>query len=350
MPNTVDLFARIGLTLQIVKTALAAAVSWLVATTVLGAEFPYFATLAAILTVQVTVADSVEKATQRIIGIIGGVAVSLLIGHWLSVSSFSIFLVIIIGMGISKALRMNPQIVSQVAVSSFLVLAFGLQEEDYALERVLETLMGSVVAVLINALIVPQNAIPGVEKSMLALGKQGTETLLFLSKQLRQTDKGQLVGRQETDALIAAAEETIKALQLAEQSLKYNPFLAHKRTRLSRLAVGVKRLEHITTQIRGIRRGIADLNSAHIFETDLQDTQALQQAMEATANCILLFSRTMVEQQGVHRPTLLASIKEAKRLQNQCLETMRSIDSNRTLRDIGSILTDLSRILAEAAR
>ncbi|WP_299754648.1 FUSC family protein [uncultured Pontibacter sp.] len=350
MPKIIDFFARIGLTLQIVKTALAASVSWLVATAILGSEYPFFAPLAAILTVQVTVADSVEKATQRIIGIVGGVAVSLLIGHWLSISSFSIFLVIIIGMGISKALRMNPQIVSQVAVSSFLVLAFGFQEEGYALERVVETLMGSVVAVLINALIVPQNAIPEVEKSMLALGEQGTKTLQFLATQLRQTEKGQLVGRQETDALIAATEQSIKSLQLAEQSLKYNPFLTHKRTRLSRLSIGVKRLEHITTQIRGIRRGIADLNSGHIFETDLQDTHALHQAMQATAVCITLFSNTIVGPQELHRPALLASIREAEQLQNQCLSTLRSINSNHTLRDIGSILTDLSRILAEAAR
>ncbi|WP_276496386.1 FUSC family protein [Pontibacter litorisediminis] len=350
MPKATDFFARIGLTLQIVKTALAAAVSWLVATMVLGSEYPFFAPLAAILTVQVTVADSVEKATQRIIGIIGGVAVSLLIGHWLSISTFSIFLVILVGMGISKALRMNPQIVSQVAVSSFLVLAFGLQEEGYAVERVVETLMGSVVAVLINALIVPQNALPEVENSMLAVGEQGTKTLQILASQLRQTEKGQLVGRQETDALIAAAEQSMKSLQLAEQSLKYNPFLTHKRTRLSRLAIGVKRLEHITTQIRGIRRGIADLNSARIFETDLQDTQALQKAMEATAACITLFSHTIVGPEKRHRPALLASIREAEKLQNQCLDTLRNINTNRTLRDVGSILTDLNRILAEAAR
>ncbi|TPE46372.1 FUSC family protein [Pontibacter mangrovi] len=350
MPRTFDVFARFGLSLQIVKTALAASVSWLVATSVLGSDYPYFAPLASILTVQVTVADSVDKATQRIIGIIGGVAVSLLIGHWLSINSFSIFLVILIGMGFSKALRMNPQIVSQVAVSSFLVLAFGMREEGYAIERVVETVVGSVVAVLINALIIPQNAIPEVEQSIIALGEQGTKTLRFLAAQLRQTEKGQLVGRQETDALIAATERSIKSLQLAEQSLKYNPFLTNKRTRLSRLSIGVKRLEHITTQIRGIRRGIADLNSAQIFATDLQDTAALQQAMEATAACIYQFSLIMVGPPEKYRPDLLQSINEAKLLQNECLHTLRNINSNRTLRDVGSILTDLSRILAEAAR
>ncbi|OKL40336.1 FUSC family protein [Pontibacter flavimaris] len=350
MPKTLDFFARIGLSLQIVKTALAAAVSWLVATAVLGSEYPFFAPLASILTVQVTVADSVDKATQRIIGIIGGVMVSLLIGHWLGTSTLSIFLTVLVGMGISQALRMNPQVVSQVAVSSLLVLAFGLQEEGYAVERVVETVMGSAVAVLINALIVPQNAIPEVEKSILALGNQGTRTLAFLAAQLRQTERGQLVGRQETDDLIAATEKSIKALQLAEQSLKYNPFLTSKRTRLSRLAIGVKRLEHITTQIRGIRRGIADLNSARIFKADLQDTRALQKAMEATAACITLFSHTMVGPPEKHLPALLASITEAKELQNLCLNTLRSIGTDRTLRDVGSILTDLSRILVEAER
>lgn len=344
------ILARVGLTLQIVKTALAAAVSWMVATAVLDSTFPYFAPLAAILTVQVTVADSVEKATQRIIGIIGGVGISLLIGHWFSISSLSIFLVILIGMAISKGLRMNPQIVSQVAVSSFLVLAFGLKEEGYALERIVETLVGSVVAVLINALIIPQNAIPEVEKHILAMGKQATTTLRFLATQLHQTDKGQLVGRQETDTLIAASEKCLDALQLAEQSLKYNPFLTHKRTHLSRLTIVVRRLEHITTQVRGIRRGIADLNSARIFRSELQDTQALQRAMEATADCITLFSQTMVAPTKPHRQDLLQHISQAQQLQNNCLNTLHDITSNHTLRDVGSILTDLNRILKEVER
>ncbi|GAB3818505.1 hypothetical protein GCM10028895_15850 [Pontibacter rugosus] len=245
---------------------------------------------------------------------------------------------------------MNPQIVSQVAVSSFLVLSFGLQEDSYALERVVETLLGSVVAVLINALIVPQNAIPEVEQSIRAMGKQATSTLIVLSQQLHQTDKGQLVGRQETDALIAATEKCATALLLAEQSLKYNPFLTHKRTHLSRLTILVKRLEHITTQIRGIRRGIADLNSARIFHSELQDTQALQLAMEATAECIMLFSLSIVESPEQYREALTDGIKKAQLLQNHCLDDLRSIHSNRTLRDVGSILTDLNRILKEVER
>ena len=152
----IALLNKLGLTLQIVKTAFAAAASWLVATSLLHSEYPYFAAVAAIITVQVTVADSVDKATQRIIGIIGGVLLSMLLGHWFQIGAISIFFIILIGMGIAKALRMNQQIISQVAISSLLVLAFGQTKEGYGYERIIETILGSAIAVLINALIVPR--------------------------------------------------------------------------------------------------------------------------------------------------------------------------------------------------
>ena len=118
------LFSKLGLSLQIFKTAVAASIAWVIAIHIFHAEYPYFAPLAAILTVQVTVADSVQKAAQRIIGVIGGVLVSLLISHWFTISALSIFLVIIIGMAIASALRMNAQIISQVAESSFSITVF----------------------------------------------------------------------------------------------------------------------------------------------------------------------------------------------------------------------------------
>ncbi|SDP10352.1 Aromatic acid exporter family member 1, partial [Paenibacillus sp. yr247] len=98
---------RFGMILQTVKTTLAAALSWEVATQFTSNNYPYFAPLAAVLTVQITVADSLEKAMQRTVGIILGVAVSLLVGHWFGIETLSIFLVILLGMMISNALRLS---------------------------------------------------------------------------------------------------------------------------------------------------------------------------------------------------------------------------------------------------
>ncbi len=350
MTKGAETLARFGLTLQILKTAMAAALSWFVATNLLHADYPYFAALAAILTVQVTVADSVDKATQRIIGIIGGVMLSMLLGHWFQIGSLSIFLVILLGMGISQALRMNPQIISQVAVSSFLVLAFGQDEEGYAYARILETILGSGIAVLINALIVPQNAIPDVERGIISSSIQAANTLKSLTSLLENNGKFRKTGRSEVNALIMAADKCQQTLKLAEQSLKYNPFLTHKRTRLSRLAVSIGKLEHITVQIRGIRRGLADLQLSETFLLEYHNIQQLQQAIAATADCIVAFGETVVVSSDSNLKQLREQVQQARIEQDLCLADFKNIHSAETLRDVGSILTDLSRIVSETER
>ncbi|MHA6249191.1 FUSC family protein [Pontibacter sp. CAU 1760] len=350
MNRLLQIATRFGLTLQIIKTALAAAVSWFVATNLLHADYPFFAALAAIMTVQVTVADSVDKATQRIIGIVGGVMLSMLMGHWFQVGAVSIFFVILLGMGISKALRMNPQIISQVAISSFLVMALGGGEEGYAIDRILETMVGSAIAVGINALIIPQNALPDVERSIIGFSRLAADTLRSLHTLLDLNNKPRKTGRSEVDAMIRAKDECLQTLQLAEQSLKYNLFLTHKRTRLSRLAISIKKLEHIVVQIRGIRRGLADLQQNPVFQLEYSDIQQLKRAMEATSACIAAFGNTIVDPATANLAILHSSVEVARSEQALSLQEVKGISSLETLRDVGSILTDLNRIVDETER
>nr|WP_278251849.1 FUSC family protein [Sabulibacter ruber] len=329
------------------KTAFAAALSWFIASTILSSEYPYFAAVAAIITVQVTVADSVDKATQRIIGIIGGVLVSMLLGHWFKVGAISIFVIILVGMSIARALRMNPHIISQVAISSLLVLAFGQTREGYAYERIIETVLGSAIAVLINALIVPRNAVPDVERSILTYSNLSAQTLSSLAVLLDDLGINRKTGRSEVDALIKEAQECRKSLSLAEQSLKYNPLLTHKRVRLSQLTENIQQLESVTIQIRGIRRSLADIQISEHFQPGLLNVQQLKLAMEATAKCIAAYGLTAVDASEENLAKLRSVIQEAQAAQAHCLDGLHNVSSLTTLRDIGSILTDLGRIVSE---
>jgi uncharacterized membrane protein YgaE (UPF0421/DUF939 family) len=343
----IEILPKYGLTLQIVKTASAAAISWQVATSLLQSEYPYFAAVAAILTVQVTVADSVDKASQRIIGIIGGVLISMLLGLWFKVGALSIFFIILIGMGISKALRMNPQIISQVAISSLLVLAFGQSKEGYAYERIFETIIGSVIAVLINALIVPQNAVPEVERNVLTFSSLAAATLISLTTLLDEMGPERKTGRSEVDALIKEAEKCRKALDLANQSLKYNPLLTHKRVRLSHLEESIRQLRMITIQIRGIRRSLADLQFIRPDHLDPSFVEHLKLAMTLTAKCIAAYGQMVIHASEDNRERLKEAGAQALDAQDRCLNSLHNITSLATLRDMGSILTDLGRITSE---
>lgn len=347
MSKIVEILNRLGLTLQIVKTAFAAAASWLVAASLLQSDYPYFAAVAAIITVQVTVADSVDKATQRIIGIIGGVLLSMLLGQWFEIGAISIFFIILIGMSIAKAFRMNPQIISQVAISSLLVLAFGQTREGYGYERIIETILGSTIAVIINALIIPRNAVPDVERSLLTYSNLSAATLISLTSLLDEIETNTKTGRTEVDALLKEEATCIKALNLAEQSLKYNPLLTHQRTRLSQLTESIHQLKSITIQIRGIRRSLADLKAHQHFKLEQAYLESLQLAMEATAKCIEAYGQVAINASEKNLNSLEAAIHKALLEQDNCLNYLNQITSLATLRDMGSILTDLGRIVAE---
>lgn len=347
MRRIIAFLNRIGLTLQIFKTSLAAALSWFVATSLLHSEYPYFAAVAAIITVQVTVADSVDKASQRIIGIIGGVLLSMLFGLWFKVGAISIFFVILVAMGVAKGLRMNQQIISQVAISSLLVLAFGQTKEGYAYERIIETVIGSGLAVVINALIIPQNAVPDVERSIVAFSKLGAATLTNFTALLDNPGTVKKTGRSEVDLLIKESEKCQDALELAEQSLKYNPLLTNQRERLNQLTGYIIQLQRITIQIRGIRRGLIDIQDDRDYQQEQTYIQQLKQAIETTASCIAAYGQLAVNASVKNQNTLQLAIQAAQVEQAHCLNHLSNITSLATIRDLGSILTDLDRIVVE---
>jgi uncharacterized membrane protein YgaE (UPF0421/DUF939 family) len=335
-----SIFIRIGFTLQVVKTALATGLSWLIASQILPSRYPYFAALGAILTVQVTVADSIQKAIQRVIGIIGGVIISLMIGRWLAIGAGSITFVVLVGMAISTALRLNQQITSQVAVSSLLVLAFG-NLHGYAIARIFESIIGSVIAIVINAVVVPPNAIPAAETKLLELKQEAADVLRNLA--VTWMDGNLQAGLSSLKLLVAHTENSVQAVKLAEESIKYSPFLRNRRKRLKELAEAMSRFEHITVQIRGIARGIADLGN------EWKGNTSLVYAMDATAECIELFGRTIVDDSRELQTQLQSAITKAKTIQTLCLSELQRTESLTVLRDTGAILTDLNRILKEVS-
>ena len=122
---SLESLAKIGLTLQVIKTALAAGVSYGLALFLSDNPYPIFAPLAAILTIQVTIADSIQKGLYRTLGVIIGVGIGNLIGHFFVISGISILIAILLAFSLSTAFQLNQQIISQVGVSALLVLGYG---------------------------------------------------------------------------------------------------------------------------------------------------------------------------------------------------------------------------------
>lgn len=339
--------ARFGVTLQIAKISFAAALSWWLASRITLYAYPYFASIGAIITVQVTVADSLAKALQRIMGIVLGVVVSMLIGHWLSVGTFSIFLVILLGLAVAHFMHLYNQIGSQTAISSLLVLAFG-HTQGYAFGRVVETIVGCAVALGINALVIPPNAIPSAEASLVKLSRKAAATLGELETLYGQDDGGGHPN-DAVESLIGETEKGLQNMQLAKQSQKYSPFLSKVRSRLDVLSYSMDQLEKVTVQIRGIHRSLMDLREMDEYRRERPSLERIIGALKATAQCIEHYGETVIQASAENKERQLNHIMQAKTAQLACLNDLERVTSPRMIREMGAILTDLNRILQEVS-
>jgi len=116
-----------------VKAAVGAGIAWAVALLADPHSRPYFAPLAVILIVQPTVYDSLSRAFQRVIGVVLGVAAALAVNHFLTPSGWSIGIIVFAGLLLGWSVRLGPQ---------------GSATPGYAGRRVVDTLIGSAIAVL----------------------------------------------------------------------------------------------------------------------------------------------------------------------------------------------------------
>jgi uncharacterized membrane protein YccC len=130
------------------KTAIAAGLGWVAALAADPHSRPYFAPLAALLVVQPTVYDSLSRAFQRVAGVVVGVAAALAVSHFLAPSAWSIGVIIFVCLLLGWTARLSPQGAVQVPVSALLVFLIGRATPGYGGERIVETLIGSGVAVI----------------------------------------------------------------------------------------------------------------------------------------------------------------------------------------------------------
>lgn len=332
------MIGRLGPAFQVLKTALAAGLSWELATLVSQSQYPYFAPLAVILTLQATVADTVQKALFRVAGMVGGVVVSLLVLVWLPVGAVAISLTLLAGMAISALLRLNPQITSQVGVTALLVL-ISHDTRHYARDRVLETALGAVVAIVVNALVIPPDLTPLAEQRVAGLTELLAQSLRDLSGGPSAAHEGTLPRGKAVETSTTLARD---ALESARQSIKYNPFLGRRGARLAHLAQVMPNLEKMAIQVRGILRGVHDLG-----EPTVAEQVGLFAVLHDTAACVAALSRVLVAPAPESRSLLNTALGQARARHSRCLRALHQLGQLSALPELGAILTDVNRILSE---
>jgi uncharacterized membrane protein YgaE (UPF0421/DUF939 family) len=319
--------------LQVLKTSAAAVVAWLLSSLLLGQPLPIFAAIAALLVVQPSVNQSLAKGIERSVGVILGVMVAALLGALFGSDSWVILVAIVASLLIAWALKLGPGSTNQIPISGMLVLALGTQTPGYALDRVLETVIGAATALVINALIVPPVL---VQPAHHATGKLQEQTSLMLERLALALHEPQ--DRAQLDQMLLDARElrvvqrtASEAVTRGEESLQLNPRRSRNRELLAEDTALLNRLNALVTRVIGMARAVRDHYDPAIV--DDRTVQALVTEMVRAAHDLRLIGRSVAEPNAEDLPALTAPLVITTPGEHWIL--------------IGSLLEDMRRVREE---
>ena len=321
------------------KAAIASGLSWWLAVAVFGNHRPYFAPLAAILSLQVTVYETLAFGAQRILGVVLGIGLSLILVHWLRASALAVALLVFLGMAVSSLLGFRARAATQVGVSGLLVLALGGKPE-YAAERLMETVLGALVGVAVQALLWPPDPTPSALEAVGALGRAIERELGAIAAGRHPPKAGRAL------ALVRQAGEAQAAVTLARQSLRLNPLRHGRAADARRLEIAFAALERVAIEVRGMGRSLRDVGGGEL--------RRLAAEPLAAAEALVRSFVAEVEKPGDRaRSRLAASLERLAGANSGALECLGDLERQDALREGGAVLSDLRRLqqdIAEASR
>jgi uncharacterized membrane protein YccC len=219
-----------------------------------------FAAIAALLVVQPSVNQSLSKALERSAGVILGVVIAVLLSLLLGAQSWVVLAAVVVAMLVAWSLRASTGTGNQVAISAVLVLALGSSNPDYALDRILETLIGAAIGFVVNVAIVPPVLSAPARRDIGMLGRELAASLDRLADALpTPRSAAQLQELMLEARLLRPMKDAAEAsLTAAAESLSLNPRRGRHREDVDELHAVFERLSPVVTQVIGMTRAYID--------------------------------------------------------------------------------------------
>lgn len=249
------------------KYTLAAVAAYVIATPLSENPHPVLAPLTALLVVQLTLYDTLRSGVQRIVSVVAGVLIAVVLSEWVGLTWWSLGLAVAGSLLIGRVLRLRSELL-EVPISAMLVLAVG-GGEFAALGRVVETVVGAGVGVLVGAVVAPPLYVRPATDAVQDLARATAQVLRRVATEVREEYTAEQT-EQWLDASRAVGREVLRAdreLGRAEASMRLNPRARKRPHAAASLRTGLEALERSTISLRGLCRSLADLSRASGPET-----------------------------------------------------------------------------------
>jgi uncharacterized membrane protein YgaE (UPF0421/DUF939 family) len=148
---------------SVIQTAVAASAAYVLAVIVLGHERPFFAPIAAVVCLGVTLGQRARRAVELVFGVAVGLMVADLLVLLIGTGAARIGVVVLLAMTAAVFFGAGPLLVNQAAISALLVVVLQPPNNVFDPARFLDALVGGGVALAVNYLfpINPERLVQG---------------------------------------------------------------------------------------------------------------------------------------------------------------------------------------------
>ncbi|HET6212210.1 MAG TPA: FUSC family protein, partial [Micromonosporaceae bacterium] len=147
------------------QAGIAAGLAWLLAHDVIGHPRPFFAPIAAVITLGVSVGQRLRRAAELVFGVALGIAVGDALIYLIGTGAWQIALVVVLAMVVAVFLGGSAPLVSQSASSAVLVATLAPPSTGIYYTRFIDALVGGGVALAVMALLLPANPLTVVSRA-----------------------------------------------------------------------------------------------------------------------------------------------------------------------------------------
>ncbi|MFC8372405.1 MULTISPECIES: aromatic acid exporter family protein [unclassified Streptomyces] len=346
---------RDPVTVQMVRSAAAATVAYVIALRLSPETAPLTAPLTALLVVQVTLYSTLTTGVRRVNSVVAGVVVAILFSLLVGLTWWSLGLLILASLLVGHLVRVD-EFVPEVAISAMLVLGV-TTHGDTAWARIVETLIGAIVGMGFNLLLAPPVWVEEAGESIEELARRVRQLMLRIGEEAagRPPAARAAARLHEARRLDHDISEVDADLRQAEDSLRLNPRVREGLLHRVVLRTGLDTLEICTVVLRVLARTLTDLAKEREPERlfDPETGAAFEQLLSEIADAVVSFSvlvTTSVSANAESAEERLASELRQAAATRDRLARLLFEEARRDARQwqlLGAVLTEVNRILDE---
>ncbi|HEY6692053.1 MAG TPA: FUSC family protein [Solirubrobacteraceae bacterium] len=241
---------------SILQAGIAAGLAWLIATDVFGHKQPFFAPVAAIITLGLTISQRGRRAVEVALGVAVGIAVGDLLVLGIGVGAAQLALVVMLAMSIAMFLGSGQMMATQAAVSAALVATIQPPTNGVTFARFLDALVGGTVALVVSGLVLPANPVRMVQQAAKPVLEELAATLDDIAATILERDRGRaeraLLRARAMDQLL---ERFADAVNVSRETTRFAPPRRRFRGQVQDYADAAGRIDLAVRNVRVLARG-----------------------------------------------------------------------------------------------